>query len=108
MDIELSTDDLAFRREVQDFLKSNGYRPPADYPAWRDDWFKKAAAKGGWDVPKWWYRLPILQPASRHRSSMVVASTPLPMKRPRAAFRIAARRAGVVVRIVNLRPMAES
>jgi alkylation response protein AidB-like acyl-CoA dehydrogenase len=53
MDIELSQDDLAFRAEVRTFLKDNAYKPPAEYPAWRDQWFAKAAAKGGWDVPKW-------------------------------------------------------
>ncbi len=53
MDIELSQDDLAFRTDVQAFLKDNAYKPPAEYPAWRDEWFAKAAAKGGWDVPKW-------------------------------------------------------
>jgi alkylation response protein AidB-like acyl-CoA dehydrogenase len=53
MDIELSAADLAFRGEVREFLKANAYRPPADYTVWRDEWFKKAAAKGGWDVPKW-------------------------------------------------------
>ncbi|MGD8417319.1 MAG: acyl-CoA dehydrogenase family protein, partial [Pseudomonadales bacterium] len=53
MDIELSTDDLAFRDEVRAFLKDNAYKPGDDYNQWRLDWFDKAREKGGWDVPKW-------------------------------------------------------
>lgn len=53
MDIDLSAADLAFRDEVRDFLRINAYKPGADYTVWRDQWFAKAAAKGGWDVPKW-------------------------------------------------------
>lgn len=53
MDIELSAADLEFRDEVRSFLKENAYKPGADYTAWRDGWFAKARAKGGWDVPKW-------------------------------------------------------
>ena len=53
MDIDLSAADLAFRDEVREFLRTNAYKPGADYAAWRDGWFAKAKAKGGWDVPKW-------------------------------------------------------
>lgn len=53
MDIDLSAADLAFRDDVRNFLKTNAYKPGADYMAWRSEWFAKAAAKGGWDVPKW-------------------------------------------------------
>jgi len=53
MDIELSSADLDFRQEVREFLAANAYRPGSDYAAWRNGWFEKAAAKGGWDVPKW-------------------------------------------------------
>src|SRR4249919_1372591 len=53
MDIDLSATDLAFRDEVRDFLRTNAYKPGADYTEWRDGWFAKAKAKGGWDVPKW-------------------------------------------------------
>ena len=53
MDIDLSAADLAFRDDVRNFLKTNAYKPGADYTVWRDQWFAKAAAKGGWDVPKW-------------------------------------------------------
>lgn len=53
MDIEMSASDLAFRDDVRSFLKDNACRPGEDYGRWRLDWFAKAAAKGGWDVPKW-------------------------------------------------------
>jgi len=53
MDIDLSPADLAFRDDVRNFLKTNAYKPGADYGAWRDNWFAKAKEKGGWDVPKW-------------------------------------------------------
>ena len=53
MDIDLSADDLAFRTDVREFLTRNAYKPGTDYMAWRSEWFTKAAAKGGWDVPKW-------------------------------------------------------
>src|SRR5262245_59118030 len=53
MDIDLSAADLAFRDEVRNFLKTNAYKPGTDYTVWRDQWFAKAAAKGGWDVTKW-------------------------------------------------------
>jgi alkylation response protein AidB-like acyl-CoA dehydrogenase len=53
MDIELSTEDLAFREEVRAFFKENEYKPGEDYNQWRLDWFAKAREKGGWDVPKW-------------------------------------------------------
>jgi alkylation response protein AidB-like acyl-CoA dehydrogenase len=53
MDIELSTDDLAFRDEVRAFFKENEYKPGEDYNQWRLDWFVKAGEKGGWDIPKW-------------------------------------------------------
>src|SRR6476646_829110 len=53
MDIDLSATDLAFRDEVRAFLRTNAYKPGADYTEWRDAWFAKAKAKGGWVVPKW-------------------------------------------------------
>jgi alkylation response protein AidB-like acyl-CoA dehydrogenase len=53
MDIELSSEDLAFREEVRAFFKENEYKPGEDYAQWRLDWFAKAREKGGWDVPKW-------------------------------------------------------
>ena len=53
MDIELSVEDLEFRNEVRSFLADNTYKPGTNYLEWRLDWFKRAAEKGGWDVPKW-------------------------------------------------------
>ncbi|HSG87887.1 MAG TPA: acyl-CoA dehydrogenase family protein [Pseudomonadales bacterium] len=53
MDIELSQDDLKFQEEVREFLTSNAHDGKDDYFKWRLDWFKAAAEKGGWDVPKW-------------------------------------------------------
>jgi alkylation response protein AidB-like acyl-CoA dehydrogenase len=53
MDIDLSAADLVFRDDVRNFLKTNAYKPGADYGVWRDNWFAKAKEKGGWDVPKW-------------------------------------------------------
>jgi alkylation response protein AidB-like acyl-CoA dehydrogenase len=53
MDIDLSPEDLAFRDEVRAFLKESEFKPGMNYMEWRDNWFKAAAAKGGWDVPKW-------------------------------------------------------
>ena len=53
MDIDLSAEDQAFAAEVREFLTANAYKNGEDYAAWRMAWFKKAAEKGGWDVPKW-------------------------------------------------------
>lgn len=53
MDIDLSTEDLAFEAEVRAFLSENAYVDGQDPNKWRMDWFEKAKAKGGWDVPKW-------------------------------------------------------
>jgi len=53
VDINLSAEDLAFQDEVSQFLEEHAYKPGEDYNAWRMNWFKAAAEKGGWDVPKW-------------------------------------------------------
>lgn len=53
MDIDLSPEDLAFADDVRSFLADNAYKPGDDFGQWRFDWFEKAKAKGGWDVPKW-------------------------------------------------------
>ena len=53
MDIELSPQDQAFQREVREFLEQHAIRPGEDALRWRQRWFTAAAAKGGWDVPKW-------------------------------------------------------
>lgn len=53
MDIDLSPEDQAFQSQVKDFLSTNAYQFGNDYNVWRLDWFEKAKAQGGWDVPKW-------------------------------------------------------
>ena len=53
MDIDLSSNDLAFQQEVREFLATNAYKHGADYAQWRLNWFKLAREKGGWDVTKW-------------------------------------------------------
>ncbi|MGH8177541.1 MAG: acyl-CoA dehydrogenase family protein [Steroidobacter sp.] len=53
MDIELGKHDLEFQQEVRAFLRQNVLKPGDDYMQWRMKWFAAAAAKGGWDVPKW-------------------------------------------------------
>ncbi|MGK0463288.1 MAG: alkylation response protein AidB-like acyl-CoA dehydrogenase, partial [Candidatus Azotimanducaceae bacterium] len=52
MDIEFSTEDLAFREDVRQFIKDN---LPTGMDMWtkRGEWFKAMADKGGWDVHKW-------------------------------------------------------
>ena len=53
MDIELSSEDLAFTKEVRAFFEENKIKKGEDYFTWRNNWFEKAKEKGGWDVPKW-------------------------------------------------------
>jgi alkylation response protein AidB-like acyl-CoA dehydrogenase len=53
MDIELSSEDLAFTKEVRAFFEENEMVKGEDYFVWRNNWFAKAKEKGGWDVPKW-------------------------------------------------------
>ena len=53
MDIELSSEDLAFTKEVRAFFEENEMAKGEDYFVWRNNWFAKAKEKGGWDVPKW-------------------------------------------------------
>lgn len=52
MDIEFSEEDLAFQKEVQDFIEQN---LPKGTEMWtgRAKWFQALKEKGGWDVPKW-------------------------------------------------------
>ena len=52
MDIELSAEDRALQLEVRAFLREHAFVPGSD-PQKRTQWFAAAAAKGGWDVPKW-------------------------------------------------------
>jgi alkylation response protein AidB-like acyl-CoA dehydrogenase len=53
VDIELSPADLQFQREVRAFLAEHALQPGMDEAEWRQRWFAAAAAKGGWDVPRW-------------------------------------------------------
>jgi len=53
VDIELSPADLQFQQEVRAFLTEHAYQPGMDEGQWRRRWFAAAAAKGGWDVPRW-------------------------------------------------------
>ncbi len=53
MDINLSSEDLAFRDEVRSFFEENKIKSGEDHFSWRLGWFEKAREKGGWDVPKW-------------------------------------------------------
>ncbi|HIK72593.1 MAG TPA: pimeloyl-CoA dehydrogenase large subunit [Gammaproteobacteria bacterium] len=53
MDIELSSEDLTFIKEVRAFFEENKIKKDEDYFTWRNNWFEKAKKKGGWDVPKW-------------------------------------------------------
>ena len=46
MDIELSSEDLAFRDEVRTFFDKNKMKDGEDYFSWRLGWFKKAREKG--------------------------------------------------------------
>ena len=53
MDINLTQEELSFQADVKAFLSENAHKPGTDYNEWRLNWFKVAASKGGWDVPKW-------------------------------------------------------
>ena len=45
MDINLSSEDLAFRDEVRSFFEENKIKSGEDYFSWRLGWFKKAREK---------------------------------------------------------------
>ena len=42
MDVDLSSEDLAFQYEVRAFLAENAHDPKTDYGQWRMNWFEKA------------------------------------------------------------------
>ena len=52
MDIEFSAEDLAFQKEVREFIDQN---VPTGMELWtkRAEWFAALREKGGWDVPNW-------------------------------------------------------
>ena len=68
MDINLSSDDLAFRDEVRSFFDENKIKSGEDYFSWRLGWFEKAREKGGWDVP-WMDSYTTLHMGARNSSS---------------------------------------
>ena len=45
MDVDLSSEDLAFQDDVRAFLADNAHDPKTDYGQWRMNWFEKAKAK---------------------------------------------------------------
>ena len=51
MDIELSTEDLAFKAEVKEFFHDNQMKKGEDYFSWRSRWFEKAKEKASWITP---------------------------------------------------------
>ena len=57
MDVDLSSEDLAFQYEVRAFLADNAHDPKTDYGQWRMNWFEKAKARGGWDSSSGWSHL---------------------------------------------------
>ena len=52
MDIEFSSEDLEFQKEVHEFIEKN---LPTGAELWtkRTQWFDALRKKGGWDIPKW-------------------------------------------------------
>jgi alkylation response protein AidB-like acyl-CoA dehydrogenase len=84
MDIELSAEDRAFQQEVRAFLKENAATPGTDLQQWRAKWFAAAAAKGGWDVPKWPARFggPGWTPSQQYVWDKETAACTLPLDSP--------------------------
>ena len=70
MDIDLSSEDLAFTKEVRAFFEENEMAKGEDYFVWRNNWFAKAKEKGGWDVPKCCLLYTSPSPRDRTRSRM--------------------------------------
>ena len=52
MDISLSEEDLAFKKEVEEFLEEHLPKGPEIWSK-RAEWFAALKAKGGWDIPNW-------------------------------------------------------
>jgi len=84
MDIELSAEDRVFQQEVRAFLKENAATPGSDPQQWRAKWFAAAAAKGGWDVPKWPRRFggPGWTPSQQYVWDKETAAYALPVDSP--------------------------
>jgi alkylation response protein AidB-like acyl-CoA dehydrogenase len=84
MDIELSKEDQAFQREVRAFLEQHALKPGENPMRWREQWFAAAAAKGGWDVPKWPKKFggPGWTPAQHYIWEQETARHPPPLDSP--------------------------
>lgn len=83
MDIEFSEEDLAFQKEVREFIDAN---VPKGMDMWtkRGDWFKALADKGGWDIPKWPVEFggPGFTPTQRYIFDMEMAKQSTPPQLP--------------------------
>ncbi|MCB1643879.1 MAG: acyl-CoA dehydrogenase family protein [Pseudomonadales bacterium] len=83
MDIEFSQEDLAFQKEVQDFIKDN---LPKGMDLWtkRGEWFQALREKGGWDVAKWppAFGGPEFTPTQRYIFDMEMARHSTPPQLP--------------------------
>jgi alkylation response protein AidB-like acyl-CoA dehydrogenase len=84
MDIELGKEDQAFQREVRTFLEQHALKPGENPARWREQWFAAAAAKGGWDVPKWPRKFggPGWTPAQHYIWEQETARHPPPLDSP--------------------------
>ena len=83
MDIEFSEEDLAFQKEVREFIDAN---VPKGMDMWtkRGEWFKALAEKGGWDIPKWPVEFggPGFTPTQRYIFDMEMAKQSTPPQLP--------------------------
>lgn len=79
MDIEFSEEDLAFQKEVREFIDQN-LPKGADMWSKRGEWFKALREKGGWDVPKWppEFGGPDFTPTQRYIFDLEMAKQPTP------------------------------
>lgn len=83
MDIEFSSDDLAFQKEVQEFIDKNLPRG-ADLWTKRNEWFAALREKGGWDVSRWPVEFggPGFTPTQRYIFDMEMAKNSTPPQLP--------------------------
>lgn len=83
MDIEFSPEDLAFQKEVRDFIDAHLPRG-ANLWAKRGEWFAALREKGGWDVSRWPVEFggPGFTPTQRYIFDMEMARQPTPPQLP--------------------------
>lgn len=83
MDIEFSTDDLEFQKEVREFIDNNLPKPQEMWSK-RSEWFKAMRDKGGWDVHKWPVEFggPGFTPTQRYIFDMEMAKQSTPPQLP--------------------------